>query len=469
VQYRPTLAGSNAVRAGKLVAILALGAWGLSCGSPGSDGVDAMGEPDEDGDGVTVSQGDCDDHDRFVYPGAPDPCDGEDQNCDGVADEDFDLDGDHWSSCAGDCRDTDPTSYPGAAEVADGVDNDCDDEADDGTEAHDDDGDGYAEDQGDCNDDPLQGGALISPGAVEVQLDAEGEPEGFDNDCDDLIDEPLEPCPTGLPETDPMAFAAAFDACLFVTGAGWRDEYHIDPRSRGVFADYGDTYAPRVGPDFFVLSSGVAGDASDPGFVALDSGTAFTVTAPHPDPQGPMGCSSADSGVINDYSEVTFQLKVPANANAFSFDFTFMSAEFPEYVCTSFDDTFLAVLESQAFSGNVSFDSLGNRVSINVGFFDVCDPTLDAACTGDADLVGTGYEGLEGGGTGWLTTTAPVVPNEKITLSLSVFDEGDHILDSAVILDNFRWELEPVDGPITVPREQARRPRFARGIAPVAR
>ena len=33
-----------------------------------------------------------------------------------------------------------------------------------------------------------------------------------------------------------------------------------------------------------------------------------------------------------------------------------------------------------------------------------------------------------------------------------IFDEGDHILDSTVLIDNFRWELDEVTGPITVER-----------------
>jgi len=438
--------------------LLGLGAG--ACGDDSSAEPDAAGPVDNDGDGFSVEDGDCDDNNRFFYPGAPDPCDGKDQNCDGTPDEAFDADGDHWSTCAGDCRDNDITSYPGATEVADGADNDCDGIVDNNTDQYDDDGDGYSEDQGDCNDDPEMGGALISPGAVEVQLNEDGEPEGIDNDCDGDIDEPLDPCPTDIPKTEPDAFASAIDACHFVTYAGWRASLNIDPRSRGIFPDYGDTYVPRNGPDFAVLSTGVAGDASDPGFVVLSPGTDLGTSAAHPSPQGPIGCSDADDTTVNDYSELTLQLEVPANANAFSFDFNFMSAEFPEFVCTSFDDTFLAMLDSQAFTGNVSFDSQGNRVSINVGFFDVCDTSLDPACTGDADLIGTGYEGSEGGGTGWLTTTAPVVPNEKISLTFSIHDEGDHILDSAVIIDNFRWEIEPVEGPITVPRETGPLPRF---------
>lgn len=419
----------------------------------------AGGDPtDEDADGYNTADGDCNDSDRFIGPDAAEACDGVDNDCDDLVDEGFDEDGDGVTSCQGDCRDLDPDSNPGMPEVPDGVDNDCDGAIDNNTDLSDDDGDGYAEDQGDCNDnDPL-----ISPGAVEVQLDTNGDPEALDNDCDGSVDEALPPCPA-LALDDPMAFAGALDACHFVTRANWDETASIDARSRGIMADYGDVYVPRAGDTFAIFSSGVVGDVRDQGYVDLSPGSDFGNSVPHPDPMGAIGCSDIDEPTVNDYSDLTLQLQVPANASAFSFDFNFMSAEYPEFVCTSFDDTFLAMLESQAFTGNVSFDAMGNRVSINVGFFTVCPVGSDPACTGDADLVGTGYNGSEGGGTGWLTTTAPVVPGEKIRLTFSIHDEGDHDWDSAVILDNFRWEVEEVDGPITVPMVVGPRSRFVTG------
>ncbi|HRZ79243.1 MAG TPA: hypothetical protein P5044_04480, partial [bacterium] len=54
-----------------------------------------------------------------------------------------------------------------------------------------------------------------------------------------------------------------------------------------------------------------------------------------------------------------------------------------------------------------------------------------------------------GGGTKWLTTTAPVVPGETITLKFAIWDTGDTQVDSLVLIDNFRWNLETSTGPVT--------------------
>ena len=102
---------------------------------------------DADGDGhysrtsCASPHDDCDDRAPDVHPGAPERCNGIDDNCDSRSDERFDADGDGWfvaqEDCrathgerASDCDDSDPLVHPGQAELADGLDNNCQGDAD---------------------------------------------------------------------------------------------------------------------------------------------------------------------------------------------------------------------------------------------------------------------------------------------------------------------------------------------------
>jgi len=177
-----------------------------------------IGDSDNDGDPDNT---DCAQFDPLVHNAALEMCNGQDDNCTGVADEGYpDSDGDGLADCIDpieepvvtdadgdgtpdeqDCAPDDPEIHPGAMEVCNGKDDACDGAPEpEGASGcipfhKDGDGDGSgaaetkclcgpaapytAENGGDCNDSD----AAIKPGAQEVC-------NGKDDDCDGSADPP---------------------------------------------------------------------------------------------------------------------------------------------------------------------------------------------------------------------------------------------------------------------------------------
>lgn len=96
---------------------------------------------------------------------------------------------------------------------------------------------------------------------------------------------------------------------------------------------------------------------------------------------------------------------------------------------------------------------------VNVGYFDICDPTDSASyatnCTttcptapnpycplGNSQLAATGFDTWgQAGATAWLTTQVPVHGGDVFTLRFAIWDNGDQGFDSTVLIDGFEWVL----------------------------
>jgi len=333
-------------------------------------------------------------------------------NCDSGADEDFDMDG--VSVAQGDCNDCDANTNPGAIEVI-----------------------GEAEGTG--------GGGGAGGGGEYVPAD---------EDCDGVADNVPEPCDASLDlvGTDPFDGARAIELCKSaaneqdygILSAAWVRANGVPANVNahmGILADFGPNVLPQAGGRVLGISSGTARDALDPGYINHTTTINGPGTPPPGFPQDVPGCLGLTN--INDDVGLEVSLRAPTNATGFRFDFKFYSNEFPEYVCTSFNDQFIALVNPApegSVNGNISFDSMNNPVSVNIAFFDVCDPgiTGEPCPSGPMELQGTGF-GPGEGGTTWLQTSAPVTGGQTFSIRFATWDVGDSAYDSTTIIDNFQW------------------------------
>lgn len=341
--------------------------------------------------------------------------------------------------------------------------------------------DGFTPSMGDCDDcEPNR-----NPNAIEVPT-----PMGkaaFDEDCDTLVDEDdsvLCDEALAIDTNDPVDAARSIELCKASTGpedwglvaATWvladGSPPPTDPSTRqkfdlghGMLTAFGPNVSVRKGASMLALSSGAARALDDPGYQD-PNGVDKNYTSGHPDgfPKESPSCPGTLTGVPHDAVALELLINTPSNAKGLSFDFDFYTFEWPVFVCSSFNDFFVALLSPKPpgqSDENISFDSKGNPVSVNNALLGVCgcEGNPPAACIakgkqfdcplGNIELIGTGFgfdtdqNGEDHGATSWLRTAAPVAGGKPIRLRLAVYDSGDGGLASTTLIDNFQWIATP--------------------------
>jgi uncharacterized repeat protein (TIGR01451 family) len=219
--------------------------------------------------------------------------------------------------------------------------------------------------------------------------------------------------PAGTAST--LASAIAADAGV-VTGASFMS---VPPSGTpNAIADSGSALAgfPTGGGTYAILTSGNANLADD--LNDADNSGAN------------LGGANVRGNTDFDVTTLKIDLDVPAGKNCLTFDFRFLSEEFPEYVGTKYNDAFIAELDASTWStsgstitapSNFAFDATNNVISINAA---------GAASMSEAQASGTTYDGA----TPLLSASTPITAGAH-SLYLSIFDQGDRIYDSAVFVD----------------------------------
>jgi hypothetical protein len=406
-----------------------------------------------------------------ILPDVDTCTDGLDNDCSGGVDDPPDLDGDGWNACAKDCCET----------------------------------------TAQCSDPKL-----VNPGAFEYAGN------GLDDDCDGTVDNPLAACDAGLPSNASAAtdYAKALDLCAstvespakpedkkwgVIDGSFARADGKGSPHqnSRSIRTGFGSGVKALGGSSLVVLSTGVAAaqtapNNASPSWAAFQGGQNLGTSSGVPQdwlaannnnlPNAP-GCPEPQGGTTaHDSIQLKLRVRVPTNAVSFTLTTFFYSSEYPEWVCSPWNDFFVALLDSAYSPGpsqpanpkdkNLAFYQANNStypVGVNLAFgntglFNQClnGPTgcgggsiggATNTCTGTAQLTGTGFDianppsqfagdpgwcgssNLAGGGTGWLFMKGNVLPGETMELRFAIWDTGDPWYDSVVLLDNFTWSI----------------------------
>ncbi len=182
---------------------------------------------------------------------------------------------------------------------------------------------------------------------------------------------------------------------------------------------------PYVSP-YAVLSTGDATVSDQPGksTSADDGGT--------PTPTGGHGDSNYDTTILS-----LGRVSVPTGMTCLSFNFRFLSADYPSGLTSPYNDAFIAEVapnssgQSQWLAMGTTIQKLDQDFAVTSDGKPITVKSTGVATMSPAEAAGTPYAAA----TAPLRAEVPVTPTDTLALFFSIFDHGNATGDSAVFID----------------------------------
>jgi hypothetical protein len=338
----------------------------------------------------------------------------------------------------------------------------------------------------------------VNPGAVElVEVDFLGKPlaKQIDNDCDGKILQPNEPtacdkalgpvlnnlfdgaramglCKVQVDEDSKkwgVISAGISDISAPPLGGGIKATGKALEHAFGLLPNLGPKTLAREGERLFALSTGIARAPGQPGWTEVSDPKNYSKNyssgQPNGFPKATAGCETA--GTPNDGVAFDLKIRVPTNARSLRFKYRYFGHDYPQYTCSSLNDVFSVMMspsplkvgdpmaDGQNLSANITFEknpANGTKKTIGINneiFLSACEPGAskgvypNCKAGNGAQLEGSGFEG--NGATSWLVNQTNVPPGEIIFLRFAIWDSGDGIFESTVVVDDFEWSTVAID------------------------
>ena len=223
------------------------------------------------------------------------------------------------------------------------------------------------------------------------------------------------------PSRDAVALAAAMDVPAVAGTPATLPAIPPNGNPLGV-GTTGVAPFPRAGSTFAVLTTG---DATQADVVGGNNSS---------DDGGGLVTSPNRGNTALDVSTLQIPFTVPAGGpNCVSFDFRFLSEEYPVYIHSDYNDAFIAELDASPWTTEgATISGLQNNFATDANGLPVTIKSTGPTSMSPAEAAGTPY----GGATAPLRARTPVSPGTH-TLFLSIFDQSDNVLDTTVFVDNF--------------------------------